>query len=298
MNTRQLDAFRAVARVGTVTEAANSLHASQPAVSRLLARLESQLNLALFHRTHGRLQLTQEGQALLREVERHYVGLDEIQLAAQRIAEHGTNSLRIIAFPSLSSELLPRAIARYLQMHPDTAVTLDTETTDRIAGCVESGAYDVGFTAGAMGSRRAVTTRSMTSRPWLCAFSQGHLLVDHQQINIKQLSREPLIGFSAGMSLRGHIDRIFASHSIQPNFALSAQTIESICALVQAGCGSAILHPYAAHVADIRQLVTRPLDDPDRLELVAVTPHLPLQQVDEFVAIVDQLCNGTADSAC
>lgn len=272
MNTRQLEAFRAIARQGTVTAAAESMHASQPAVSRLLSRLEQQLALQLFTRDRGRLRLTPEGAALLAEVDRHFIGLDTVRLAANRIAEHGPGSLRLIAFPSLSSGALPEVISQHLQDHPDTAITLDTETTDQIASRVESGGYDVGFTAGTTGEGRAVDSQCISSQRWVCVFRRDHKLATRKQISLQDLVAERLIGFSAGMSLRSHIDAIFRDVGIQGNFALSAQTIESICALVKTGCGSAIIHPYAVHVARLRGLVAIPLDHPATLDLLAVTP--------------------------
>ncbi len=176
MNTRQLEAFRAIAIYGTVTAAAQALHASQPAVSRLLSRLEQHLSLRLFTRDRGRLRLTPEGNALLAEVNRHFTGLDAVERAARRIAEHGPGNLRVLAFPSLSSGVLPIAISGHLADHPDTAITLDTETTDRIVARVESGAYDIGFTAGSIGDHYAVESQRIDRRKWICVFSKTHRL--------------------------------------------------------------------------------------------------------------------------
>jgi DNA-binding transcriptional LysR family regulator len=291
VNARQLEAFRAVARTGTVTAAAESMHISQPAVSRLLAHLELQLSLALFSRSKGRLRLTPEGSALLRDVERHFVGLDAIQLAARRIAEHGPGSLRVLGFPSMSSGVLPLAIAQLLGQHPDTAITLDTDTTDRIAACVESGSYDVGFTAGEVSQGHAVEARVIASRPWVCVFPHAHRLSKLSEISLRELDTETLVGFSPGMSLRRQIERMFSMDGLEPNFALSAQTIESMCALVASGCGVAIIHPYASHVARMHGLSTAMLDDPAKLELTVVTPQASAraQFVDEFVSVVESV---------
>ena len=291
MNSRQLEAFRAIARTGTVTAAAASLHISQPAVSRLLAHLESRISLQLFSRTQGRLRLTPEGNALLREVERHLVGLDTIRSAARRIAEHGPGSLRIVGFPSLSSGTLPLAVADLLQRHPGTTVTLDTDTTDRIAATVESGAYDVGFTAGHVSRGHAVDTRVIASRSWVCVFPPAHRLGRRTRIALAELGGEGLVGFSPGMSLRGHVDRLFAEGGVSPDLTCSAQTIESIFALVAAGCGGAVVHPYAGHIARMHGLSSAVLDDAATLELTAVTARAPMRPrfVDEFVSLVERI---------
>ena len=67
---RQLEAFRAVMHAASVTQAAEVLRISQPAVSRLIASLEQDLGFALFSRRRGRLLPTPESTFLLGEVER------------------------------------------------------------------------------------------------------------------------------------------------------------------------------------------------------------------------------------
>lgn len=213
-----------------------------------------------FSRAQGRLQLTPEGAALLKEVERHFSGLESIRLAAHRIAEHGPGSLLIVGFPSMTSELLPRAIAELLTRHPDTA-TLDKHTTDQIAASIGSGHYDVGFTAGAISQGRTLGTRIIISRPWLCAFPASHRLAQRAQISLRDLTGEALVGFSPGMSLRAQTDQMFTKSGLTARYALYAQTIESMWALVATGCGAAIINPYAKHVARMHGLSAPAIND-------------------------------------
>ena len=106
-----------------------------------------------------------------------------------------------------------------------------------------------------------------------------------------ELATESLIGFSAGMSLRSRLEQVFSSGGHQPDFTVFAQTIESICALVQSGCGAAIIHPYAEHVARMRGLATATLAGSATLELSVVTPEAPRRArfVDDFADAVARL---------
>lgn len=65
MDTQTLQAFLAVARAGSFSVAAERLHLTQPAVSKRIAALESQLGARLFDRIGRRPQLTEAGRALL-----------------------------------------------------------------------------------------------------------------------------------------------------------------------------------------------------------------------------------------
>ena len=75
MNLRQLEAFRATIRAGSVTEAANMMHISQPSVSRLIAELERATGFALFARVGRGLTPTVEGQQFYKGVEGMFVGV-------------------------------------------------------------------------------------------------------------------------------------------------------------------------------------------------------------------------------
>jgi len=65
MESRQLFYFRAIAEAESLTQAARSLHISQPALSKSLANLEKELGRRLFNRVGGRLYLNSDGKALL-----------------------------------------------------------------------------------------------------------------------------------------------------------------------------------------------------------------------------------------
>lgn len=289
MNTRQIEAFRAVSRVGTVTGAAEQLNISQPAVSRLIAHLEGHLRLELFARTKGRLHLTPEGVAFLGEVDRHFTGLDALAEAARRIAEHGPETVRIVGFPSITSGVLPEAIARHLRRHPDARVSLDTDTTDRVAPQVGAGRFDLGFATGRAPDSLAVQSRVIASRPWVCVAPPDHRFAKQAHIRAAALAGEPLVAFSPTMSLRQTVDMLLNSRGVRPTYSVAAQTIESMCALVNEGCGVAIVHPYATHIARIFGLKSIALADAAMLDVLAITPEPPFR-----TRIVDEIIDDAA----
>ena len=108
MNYRQIECFRAVMYTGSMTLAAAQLHTSQPNVSRAIALLQRETQLNLFERVGQRVVPTPEAQALLKEVDRVYVGLQSIRAAADRIRTLGVEGLRIAVTPALGISPVPR----------------------------------------------------------------------------------------------------------------------------------------------------------------------------------------------
>ena len=87
MNLRQLEAFRATMRSGSITGAAKLLHISQPSVSRLIAELESSLGFQLFTRTGHGLVSSVEARKFQQSVESMFIGMDKLKAARTASAE-------------------------------------------------------------------------------------------------------------------------------------------------------------------------------------------------------------------
>ena len=119
MNLRQIEVFRAVVIHGTTARAAEVLSVSQPAVSKMIQALETSIGFPVFHRIKGRLQPTAEGQIFFREVEQTFHGLSHLKSAAARIRDYGSGELRVGSLSALSTNLIPRALGKFVKQHPE-----------------------------------------------------------------------------------------------------------------------------------------------------------------------------------
>lgn len=95
MNLRQVEAFRSIMLRGSMTATAQALRTSQPSISRLIAELEAAIGFKLFERQAGRLKPTDEGLSFYREVERSFLGLDNLNQAARDIRIYETTAGRM-----------------------------------------------------------------------------------------------------------------------------------------------------------------------------------------------------------
>lgn len=119
-----IQAFVAVARLGTVKAAADALSLSSPALTRRIQSLEQFVGASLFNRQHNSVELNTRGAAFLAEVESH---VDAIALAVERVSIP-PNSMRLrIAVPSLfASQRLMPALPSLRERHPNLTVEVDT----------------------------------------------------------------------------------------------------------------------------------------------------------------------------
>src|SRR5262249_8409934 len=136
MNLGHLRTFVAIVDTGGVHRAAARLHLSQPAVSRQIQSLESELGVPLFDRVGRRVQLTSEGEDLLRRGRRLLAEADSFAERAGALKKGETGILRIGATPQVIESTLADFLDRFRKLCPGVEVRLieegGTDLPDRL----------------------------------------------------------------------------------------------------------------------------------------------------------------------
>src|ERR1039458_2976050 len=110
MKIRQMQALRALVQTGTTSGAAQLLHMTQSAVSKLVTQIGTELNVHIFDRLHGRLVMTPEGRAIYEDVNRILAAIDDLRAKTHDIGALTGRAIRIGAMPALGYGLLSRTI--------------------------------------------------------------------------------------------------------------------------------------------------------------------------------------------
>lgn len=115
MELQQLKYFKMVAQMGKISDAAQALFISAPALSTSIARLERELGMPLFDRTNNRIFLNQQGQIFLKYVDRVFYDLDcaKTELNNSLMLQH-----RHVCIASVASTQLVDVITAFSQEHP------------------------------------------------------------------------------------------------------------------------------------------------------------------------------------
>lgn len=142
---RQLEYFQAVAETLNVTRAAETLHMAQPALSRQIAALESQLGVALFSREGQRMQLTDAGRHLREKLPGVLQALDATLSRTRRIAEGQSLALGIGYSSAAMSSFLPEVIRQLRAAIPGLDPEFVERTSDQLVDDVIRGQLDLAF---------------------------------------------------------------------------------------------------------------------------------------------------------
>jgi len=144
MTNHEIEAFLAVVRCGSISQAAQGLYISQPALTRRIQLLEQELGYPLFRRQKGirRAELTPEGESFLLIAEKWKLLLRETECLN---AKGARKVLKLSAIESVSSYILPEVFRAFLSGAPDRNLVFHNYHSAEAYGYVENGLVDLAF---------------------------------------------------------------------------------------------------------------------------------------------------------
>lgn len=255
----------AVAQSRTLTEAANRLHVSQPAVSKQLKQLQADLGFLLFERHGHRLVPTFEARALLDQFGRVNASLDVLnRLAADlRLARRG--HFQIGCIPSAAAYLLPSALRKAYGADPQVLCTLHTGNTDKVLEWVETQQIDVGV-AMKVRDARGLAFRPISAYRLECLLPADHPLSSRRALKPKDLKGYPVIGIELPELARPEPGAPAWDDDLE-SVRFRVDSTHVACCMAEQGLGIAVVDSLTAAACATTALVRRPFRHPSRTEI-------------------------------
>ncbi len=295
MRLRHIEVFHAVMQAGTISGAAQVLHISQPAVTKVLQHCELQLGLPLFERIRGKLYPRPEAHRLFAETEKLSRDLAGIRRLAASLKSKSVETVRLVATPSLSISVLPPAMALWRRDFAHTQCELGTQHTAEIVNVLRIGEADLAL------SLQDPRHPNIVAEP----LAEGPLTVlapagtwsaaqCEQPIAVTDLPDE-LIGLPDSDPLGELIAGALEAADRHPVHRTVVQTYQIARLLVEAGGGLAVVDPFSAALPRTDALQRRALAPalPVRLYVLSAS-NAPLshaaRELVKSVALVAQRC--------
>jgi len=261
VNLRQIEVFRAIMQTGSVKGAAELLHVSPPAVSKLLATAERRSGLRLFERAKGRLIATPEATQLYEQVDRMWAGVERIRVMTEELRNPTAGSLRLAISPSLGATVVPQAADLGLSLSPQDHPSLQVLSR-----------YPCGL---------------------VCVMPAGHALARKETVRASDLRDHRVISFPQALLYGVTPQDLYGRYAAQIQTGIEVRSGQTACWFSLAGGGVAIVDATAVAGAAFPGLVVRPYQCRARLELRLLRHrHRPLSKLAEtFCATFDQTWN-------
>lgn len=235
IDTRHLETFRAIARSGSFTQAADALGCVQSNVTARIRKLEDQLGVFLFERDGRAAKLSAAGGRLEGYAERILSLIEEAEAVVADI-DGERAGLRIGSLENTAATRLPALVKQVHQRFPDAPLSLMTGTTDELVSAVVERKLDAAFVAGQ---------------------------VDHDALDSIEAFREtlvrvratgrneagPLIAFRHGCSYRAQAEQWLRDTGQIPVPIIEMGTLDGMLGCVAAGVGTAVVPRVSAEAS-------------------------------------------------
>jgi DNA-binding transcriptional LysR family regulator len=245
VSLHQIEVFRALMVAKTVTAAAAIMNISQPALSRIIKRMEDRVGFPLFERVKGRLVATPEAIALYADVEIIHKKVADLNLTIERLASGEGGIFRFGASPSLGNSVVPIALKKLRSRHPRLVVHADIVPLDQLIDYLTLRKGEIVLTLFPIEHPMIRNQRIGVGR-MVCAFAQDHSFADLEHVTAQELAEEDIIGFQAESSHANVIRSVEQSAGVSFRFKTFVRFAETALALAEQGLGVALIDEFTA----------------------------------------------------
>jgi DNA-binding transcriptional LysR family regulator len=267
LGAKQLQAVLAVAGQGSFVAAAAVLRLSQPALTRMIQRVEDVLGVALFERSTRRVALTGAGREFVAVAERV---LNDLRIAARslrELAEEQRGQVILACIMSVAAGPLPRLLAAWRATRPGVELHLREGVHGDVLEAVRSGVADLGITY-LEALPEGLAGEALGEAVFRAVLPPGHPLAAAPVVTLAALAAEPLVSFPAEARTRRMLDAAAAAAGLSLRHAATVTQFATMLALVRAGLGVAIVP--AGAVAGAEGLAVRDLAPPGLTRAVGI----------------------------
>nr|WP_288555721.1 LysR family transcriptional regulator [uncultured Mediterraneibacter sp.] len=288
MKIVQLEYFCAVSRYHSITQAAQKLYVTQPAISNAIKELEKEFSIQLFTRNKNHLSLTREGEifyqkanALLQTI--HQTSSELLDLGQQTVP------IRIGIPPLLSTVFFPDMLIRFHKKYPDIPVELYEYGSIRAAELVQDETLDLALVnMNFYGLDKLNSFKILSDHIAFCV-SGDHPLAEEKEVTMDMLQEESVILYNTDSVQNSTLNALFDQLEKKPNVILRASQLYTIRNFVQQNLGGAFL--YASLLRNMPELIGLPIIPPIEQEigLIWKKGKYVNSSVEKFLSFAEEL---------
>ena len=214
----QLELLAAMDRTDTLSAAAREVNLTQPAASRLLRELASNLRVVLFERVGRTLQPTAAGRALIRRAVGLLAELDRTQDEVEAIHGGLIGTVRLGAGVSSCYVVVPTALKHLMEQSSEIAVSIREGAMDELLGRLRTGQIDL--LVGRFGREQDLSdiqTEDLYRPNVVAVCGVKHPLASRRSLDWDQLYEQPWIFPEAGTAMRSAIEFSISQEQAPPD---------------------------------------------------------------------------------
>jgi len=241
MDINNLKAFVKVAEYSSFSLAAESLHLTQPAVSKRVATLESELNTRLFDRIGHQVTLTESGNQLLPRAQGMLNEVTDIRRTLANLTDQVTGRLSMGTSHHIGLHRLPPVLRKFSQYYPDVQLDLQFMGSENACTAVEQGQLELAIATLPTHPSPQLELTAIWDDPLCFVVGVDHPLAGISQPSLKKLSDYQAVLPTIGTYTRDILEQALAPKGITIQTGISTNYLETLKMLVSIGLGWSLL---------------------------------------------------------
>lgn len=256
ISLREMEMIRSILTHGTMAKAAQMIHVSQPAISRMVKQAEDRTGLQFFERRGSKLIPTPDLTALSHEFEKVFASVDRVQALTLALGAGLGRPVHVSAMSVLAETMLTPALIDVRQRHPQTPVAVRLNHRPGVEQEVIREESDLGLVHG-IAQHDALTAISLCSAHVVCLMHRNHPLASRSELGPLDLAEEPLISMGRMSPLSQQVIDAFDAAGVARRISIQIADSGLAAHFCASGLGLALLDPFFLNVGLPPDLVMR-----------------------------------------
>ena len=229
-----------------ISQTANSLHTSQPGISKQIRALEDELGVEIFARKGKHLsRITAVGEAILQTTGEILHKIDNIKSLADEYRDQTQGSLSVATTHTQCRYVLPPVISQFIEKFPNVALHMHQGTPEQIAASAADGVADFAIATEALALYRDLVMMPCYRWNRAILLPKSHPLCEESKLSLRQIAEFPIVTYNFGFTGRSKLDEAFKAQGLQPQVVFTAADADVIKTYVRLGLGIGIVAKMA-----------------------------------------------------
>ena len=250
--------FEVVQNDFNISKAANSLHTSQPGVSKQIQLLEDEVGVQIFQRNGKRLTgLTEPGQQVFDSISEIIREEKNIKRVSEEYEKKDTGNFTIATTHTQARYKLPNVVEEFVKKYPKINLNIHQGNPSQVTEQIVNGDADVGIATESIGLHDKIFCIPCYSWNRIIVMPKSHPLNEEKIITLEHLATYPLITYDYAFTGSTIVSKVFKESNLKPNIMLTAIDADVIKTYVNLNLGIGLIAEMAFDSSKDIDLISR-----------------------------------------
>lgn len=236
MDLRQLKYFLEIAKHKSITKASESLHISQPALSKMIKGLEDELGIQLLIRSNKTGDITDAGLIVMEYAQKMMLLVDELSTTLDDMTNLSRGEIHIGLPPIIGSLFFPKVLAKFHQQFPNVHINITEYGGARVLKSVEEGEFELGVAVFPI-EEQQFEVYPIVEEEMKLLVHHNHPLATREIVELHELKDEDFIFYSEEFALHQIMWKEFINQGFEPKILFKSSQWDFMSEMVAANLG-------------------------------------------------------------